>query len=46
MAAHHIPWISADEFLDQEERSETKHWYCAGVVTAMAAARLGMPSWR
>ena len=36
MAARHIPCISADEFLDQEERSETKHVYYAGVVTAMA----------
>ena len=27
---------SADEFLDQEELSETKHMYYGGVVTAMA----------
>lgn len=36
MAVQHIPRISADEFLDQEEVAETKHTYYAGVVTAMA----------
>ena len=28
-----MSWISADEFLDAEELSETRHWYSAGVVT-------------
>jgi Uma2 family endonuclease len=41
MAARNVPWISPDEFLDQEERSETKHWYYAGVVTAMAGGSPG-----
>ncbi|MCX6603772.1 MAG: Uma2 family endonuclease [Acidobacteria bacterium] len=36
MAARRMPWISADEFLDQEALSETKHMYYGGVVTAMA----------
>jgi Uma2 family endonuclease len=36
MAAPHLPWISPDEFLEQEELSETKHMYYAGLVTAMA----------
>jgi len=35
MAVRHIPWISPDEFLDQEALSETKHTYFAGLVTAM-----------
>ena len=47
MAAPNFPWITADEFLDEEEVSETKHMYYAGVVTAMAGgsyehARLAM----
>ena len=41
MAARHLPLISADEFLDQEERSKTKHWYYAGVVTGMAGGSPG-----
>ena len=36
MAVRHIPWISPEEFLDQEAVSETKHMYYAGSVTAMA----------
>jgi Uma2 family endonuclease len=36
MAVRHIPWISSDEFLDQEAASETKHIYYAGAVIAMA----------
>ncbi|MBY0502948.1 MAG: Uma2 family endonuclease [Bryobacteraceae bacterium] len=36
MAAPNLPFVSVDEFLDAEELSETKHMYCAGVVTAMA----------
>ncbi len=36
MAAPHLTWISSDEFLDQEELSEAKHMYYAGIVTAMA----------
>ena len=36
MALRHIPWISPDEFLDQEATSETKHMYYAGMVMAMA----------
>lgn len=31
-----LPLISIDEFLDEEEVSEAKHMYYAGVVTAMA----------
>ncbi len=40
MAAPHLPWISADEFLDQEELSDTKHTYYAGTVTAMAGGTI------
>ena len=36
MAAPNIPWVSPDEYLDQEEVSPTKHMYHAGLVTAMA----------
>ena len=36
MAARHIPFIAPDEYLDQEARSDTKHMYYAGAVTAMA----------
>ena len=36
MAAHHISWISPDDYLDQEALAETKHMYYAGMVTAMA----------
>src|SRR5258708_18074804 len=36
MAAHSIPWVSPDEFLDFEEKSDTKHMYHAGAMTAMA----------
>ena len=36
MPVRHIPWISPDEYLDQEETSSTRHMYRAGVVTAMA----------
>ena len=36
MAARHVPWISPDEYLDEEERSKTRHVYHAGVVAAMA----------
>jgi Uma2 family endonuclease len=41
MAVRHIPWISPDEFLDQEAVSETKHMYYAGLVTAMAGGSVG-----
>ena len=40
MPARHIPWISPDEYLDQEQMSSTRHMYCAGVVTAMAGGSL------
>ena len=40
MAVRHIPWISPDEYLDQEQMSSTRHMYCAGVVTAMAGGSL------
>jgi Uma2 family endonuclease len=40
MAVRHIPWISPDQYLDQEEMSSTRHMYCAGVVTAMAGGSL------
>jgi len=46
MAARDIPWISPDEYLDQEMRSETKHAYYSGVITAMAGERRGIPFWR
>jgi hypothetical protein len=36
MPVRHIPRISPDEYLDQEEMSPTRHMYCAGVVTAIA----------
>jgi Uma2 family endonuclease len=36
MAARNLPWISPEEYLDEEAKSETRHWYHAGVVTAMA----------
>ena len=38
--ARHIPWVSPDEFLDQEALSDTRHMYYAGVVTAMAGGSL------
>jgi len=41
MAARNVPWISPDEFLDQEERSATKHCFYAGTVTAMAGGSPG-----
>jgi hypothetical protein len=40
MPVRHIPWISPDEYLDQEKMSPTRHIYCAGVVTAMAGGSL------
>ena len=40
MAARHIPLIAPDEYLDQEARSDTKHMYYAGAVTAMAGGSL------
>ena len=40
MAARHFPWISPDDYLDQEELSSTRHMYCGGVVTAMAGGSL------
>jgi hypothetical protein len=40
MAVHHVPWISPDDYLDQEELSPTRHMYCGGVVTAMAGGSL------
>lgn len=36
MAAPQFPWVSPEEFLDLEERSETKHMYYAGEITAMS----------
>lgn len=36
MAARHIPWVSPEEYLDQEALSDTKHSYYAGTVLAMA----------
>ena len=38
MAAPDPPWISVEEFLQQEERSETKHMYFAGLVTEREGA--------
>lgn len=35
MAAPNIPWVSPEEFLDMEERSETKHHYYRGLVTPL-----------
>jgi len=40
MAARHIPWITPDEYLDQEAVSKSKHTYHAGLVTAMAGGSL------
>src|ERR1035438_1411952 len=40
MAVGHIPWISPDQYLDQEEMSSTRHMYCAGAVTAMLGGSL------
>lgn len=40
MAAPNLPFVSVDEFLDEEELAETKHTYYAGVVTAMAGGSL------
>ena len=40
MAARNIPWISPEEFLDEEERSETRHMYYDGTITAMAGGSL------
>jgi len=36
MAVRHIPWISPDQYLDQEELAPIRRVYFAGVVTAMA----------
>ena len=41
MAAQQFPLISVADYLDQEELSPTKHWYYAGVVTAMAGGSPG-----
>jgi hypothetical protein len=40
MAVQHIPWISPDQYLDQEELSPTRQIYSAGVVTAVAGGSL------
>jgi len=40
MAVQHIPWISPDEYLNQEELASTRHMYFDGVVTAMAGGSL------
>ena len=44
MAAPNIPWISPDEYLDEEAGSASKHMYYAGLVTAMAGGSLA--HWR
>jgi Uma2 family endonuclease len=41
MAARNITLLSVDEFLDHEERSQTKHEYYDGVVLAMAGGSPG-----
>jgi Uma2 family endonuclease len=41
MSAQQVPLISVEDYLDQEELSPTKHWYHAGVVTAMAGGSPG-----
>lgn len=41
MAALNIPFISVDDFLDHEERSETKNFYYVGVITAIAGGSPG-----
>jgi Uma2 family endonuclease len=41
MAAQQFPLVSIADYLDQEELSPTKHWYYAGVVTAMAGGSPG-----
>ena len=40
MAAPNIPWISPDEYLDEEAGSASKHMYYTGLVTAMAGGSL------
>lgn len=40
MAVRHIPWISPEEFLDQELLSDTKHTYYQGATIAMAGGTL------
>ena len=40
MAARNIPWISPEDYLDQEEVATTRHMYYAGVVTALAGGSL------
>src|SRR5437868_6832472 len=34
MPVRDIPWVSPDQYLDQEELSATRHMYSDGVVTA------------
>jgi len=41
MAAQHFPLTSVADYLDHEELSPTKHWYYAGLVTAMAEGSPG-----
>lgn len=36
MAAPQFPWVSVEEYLEQEALSDTKHSYYAGTVLAMA----------
>jgi len=40
MAVRHIPWVSPNEYLDQEDQSPDRHMYCGGAVTAMAGGPL------
>jgi hypothetical protein len=41
MAAQHMPLVTPDEYLDQEELASTKHMYYRGVVTSMAGGSSG-----
>src|SRR5437588_11514323 len=36
MAAERLPFISPEEYMELEERSLTRHEYCAGQIFAMA----------
>jgi hypothetical protein len=46
MAVRQIPWISPDEYLDEEEMSPTRHMYCAGMVAGMAGGPSLTGCWR
>ena len=45
MAVPNIPWVSPDEYLDQEAVSETKHEYYKGVVTPLHGVGRPVAGW-